>query len=212
MKKSRRKVEANGTQIDRYPKGKKRIESVLKAARRIFVKQGYAGCTMRNIAKQSGTTVGNLQHFFPNKSKLLHDLLEYTVHDFLVGFEAIINDPDKTGEEKLIAYIGTIFDAFPTEEKTKFYPEFWALSNHNKHAAKLLEDLYENGLVPLIQIINEINPKLTKREQREIAISIVGWVEGSVVFVGYQRSWSSSFNAVRRTTIEACLHIIKSHK
>lgn len=199
-------------QIDRYPKGKKRIESLLNAARQILIKKGYGGFTIRNIAKQAGTTVGNLQYFFPNKNKLFHDLLEYTVHDFFIGFEKIAADESISGEEKLAAYINSIYDAFPNEGKTKLFPEFWALSNHNKNVAKFLEEMYERGLIPLTSIIREINPELSKKQVREVAIAIVGCTEGSLIFVGYQRPWTSSFEAVREITLLTCLHMARSYK
>jgi AcrR family transcriptional regulator len=196
----------------RYPKGKERVERILKAAKDILVKKGYPGLTMRNIAAAAATTVGNLQYYYSDKDRLLKDLLNYTVQGFFENFATISENPKSSPEDKLIAYIDCIFDAFPIEEKGKFYPEFWALSNHDKVAAQLMEEMYETGLLPLQKIITEINPTLSRTEVKDIAITIVGSVEGLVVFVGYQRPWAKSLKAVRRYVIQSCLYLVKAER
>jgi AcrR family transcriptional regulator len=194
----------------RYPKGKERVEMILNAAKDILVKKGYPGLTMRNIAAAAATTVGNLQYYYSDKDRLLKDLLNYMVHGFFESFTTILENPKSSPEAKLIAYIDCIFDAFPIEDKGKFYPEFWALSNHDKVAAQLMEEMYETGMVSLQKIISEINPTLTRTEVKDIAITIVGSVEGLVVFVGYERPWAKSLKAVRRYVIQNCLHLVKT--
>lgn len=194
----------------RYPKGKERVEKILKAAKDVFITKGYGGLTMRNVAAGAGTTVGNLQYYYPDKDRLLRDLLEYMVHGFFESFNSISQNPRKTAEEKLIAWIDCIFDAFPIEDKGRFYPELWALANHDAAAAKLMEEMYETGMVTLQGIIRVMNPKLTTREVKDIAVTIVGSIEGLVVFVGYRRPWAKSIKAVRRYVMNSCLNLVRT--
>jgi len=194
----------------RYPKGKERVERILKAAKDIFIKDGYGGLTMRNVAAAAGTTVGNLQYYYPDKDRLLGDLLHYMVHGFFEKFAAITQNPRTSAEEKFSAWINCVFDAFPIEAKVKFYPEFWALSNHDKVAAKLMEEMYETGMVSLQKIISDLNPGLTRREVKDIAVTIVGSVEGLVVFVGYERPWAKSLKTVRRYALRSCWYLVKT--
>ena len=194
----------------RYPKGKERVEKILKAAKDVFITKGYGGLTMRNVAAGAGTTVGNLQYYYPDKDRLLRDLLEYMVHGFFESFNSISQNPRKTAEEKLIAWIDCIFDAFPIEDKGRFYPELWALANHDAAAAKLMEEMYETGMVTLQGIIRVMNPKLTTREVKDIAVTIVGSIEGLVVFVGHRRPWAKSIKAVRRYVMNSCLNLVRT--
>ena len=120
MKKTRESLNRPGTA--RYPKGKERVEKILNAAKNVLVKEGYGGLTMRNVALGAGTTVGNLQYYYADKDRLLHDMLEYMVTGFFEDFSAILQDPKRMAEEKLVAYIDCIFDAFSVEDKGKFYP------------------------------------------------------------------------------------------
>lgn len=184
---------------------------ILNAAKNVLIKEGYSGLTMRNVAAGAGTTVGNLQYYYADKDRLLRDMLEYMVHGFFDDFNAILQDSNRTAEEKLVAYIDCIFEAFSIEDKGKFYPEFWAWSNHDATAAKLMEEMYETGFVSLHGIIREINPKLTTREVKDMAITIVGSIEGLVVFLGYRRPWAKSLKKVRDYTVSSCLHLVKSN-
>jgi AcrR family transcriptional regulator len=209
MRTTRESLNRPGTA--RYPKGKERVEMILNAAKNVLIKEGYSGLTMRNVAAGAGTTVGNLQYYYADKDRLLRDMLEYMVHGFFDDFNAILQDSNRTAEEKLVAYIDCIFEAFSIEDKGKFYPEFWAWSNHDATAAKLMEEMYETGFVSLHGIIREINPKLTTREVKDMAITIVGSIEGLVVFLGYRRPWAKSLKKVRDYTVSSCLHLVKSN-
>jgi AcrR family transcriptional regulator len=209
MKKTREALNRPGTA--RYPKGKERVEKILKAAKNVLVKEGYGGLTMRNVALGAGTTVGNLQYYYADKDRLLHDMLEYMVTGFFEEFSAILQDPKRMAEEKLVAYIDCIFDAFSIEDKGKFYPELWAWSNHYPVAAKLMEEMYETGFSYLNGIIRQINPKLTAREIKDMTITIVGSIEGLVVFLGYRRPWAKSLKSVRDYTVSSCLHLVKTN-
>ena len=209
MKKTRESLNRPGTA--RYPKGKERVEKILNAAKNVLVKEGYGGLTMRNVALGAGTTVGNLQYYYADKDRLLHDMLEYMVTGFFEDFSAILQDPKRMAEEKLVAYIDCIFDAFSVEDKGIFYPELWAWSNHNPVAAKLMEEMYETGFSYLNGIIRQINPKLTAREVKDMTITIVGSIEGLVVFLGYRRPWAKSLKSVRDYTVSSCLHLVKTN-
>jgi len=51
-------------------------ERILRAAGRLFVRQGYETTTMQDIVKAARTSVGNLYFYFGNKERLLATLLE----------------------------------------------------------------------------------------------------------------------------------------
>jgi AcrR family transcriptional regulator len=209
MKNSSKSMNRPGTA--RYPKGKERMEQILKAAKDVLIREGYGGLSMRNVALAAGTTVGNLQYYYADKDRLLRDMLEYMVNGFFEEFSAILRDPGKMAEEKLVAYIDCIFDAFSVEDKGKFYPEIWAWSNHYPTAAKLMEEMYEAGFAYLHDILRQINPTLTTREVKDLAITIVGSIEGLVVFLGYRRPWAKSLRSVRNYTVSSCLHLVKTN-
>lgn len=56
---------------------------VRETARRLFNSQGYKKVTLRQIAHEAGTTIGNLTYHFPRKEDLLLDIQQELYTDFL---------------------------------------------------------------------------------------------------------------------------------
>lgn len=56
-------------------RGHARVESLLKAASATVAEEGLAGLTMHGVARRSGTSIGSLYHFFPDRDSLLMGLV-----------------------------------------------------------------------------------------------------------------------------------------
>jgi AcrR family transcriptional regulator len=50
---------------------------ILEAARKLFMKRGYQGATMRGIAKEAGVDASLIVHFFGNKLNLFSDAVQW---------------------------------------------------------------------------------------------------------------------------------------
>lgn len=50
--------------------GKLRVAAILEAAAAVIAEKGYEGATMAEIAARSGTKIGSLYRFFPNKESV----------------------------------------------------------------------------------------------------------------------------------------------
>ena len=61
----------------------RRTADVLEAARRLFVRRGWDGTTMADIAAASGFAVGTLYEIFPAKEAILRSLLEERIDRLL---------------------------------------------------------------------------------------------------------------------------------
>ena len=55
--------------------GKLRVAAILEAATAVLAEKGYEGATMAEIAARSGTKIGSLYRFFPNKESLADTIL-----------------------------------------------------------------------------------------------------------------------------------------
>jgi len=51
-------------------------ESILTEAEREFFEKGYINASLRQIAKRSGMTIGNLYHYFDSKEALFNELVK----------------------------------------------------------------------------------------------------------------------------------------
>lgn len=83
-------------------------QQILNAAEREFLAHGYQNGSMRNIARRSHTTIGNIYHYFSNKEALLdaiigdlpeqleilldiHQNYDVSSIDFTLSFEEIVS-------------------------------------------------------------------------------------------------------------------------
>ena len=62
---------------------------ILEAARALFTRDGYEATTMQQIVARAGTSIGNAYFYFPNKERLLAELIEQCTHDVWDGTEAL---------------------------------------------------------------------------------------------------------------------------
>ena len=61
---------ARPVQAPQRSNGKLRVAAILEAAAAVIAENGYEGATMAEIAARSGTKIGSLYRFFPNKESL----------------------------------------------------------------------------------------------------------------------------------------------
>jgi len=59
---------------------------ILKSALRLFATHGYAGTSIRMIARAAGISVGLLYNYFPSKADLLGALFEESMRDVQASF------------------------------------------------------------------------------------------------------------------------------
>jgi len=69
--------------VSNLSKGKKTAKSLLVAARDLFVLNGYAAVSMREIALKLGINAGAIYNHFPSKQEILFRLLEDHMLDLL---------------------------------------------------------------------------------------------------------------------------------
>lgn len=60
-------------------RGERRVDAILDAAAALIAEIGYDELTLRKVAKRSGSAIGSIYHFFPDKEALLDALLERIV-------------------------------------------------------------------------------------------------------------------------------------
>ena len=70
-----RTVRANTRKKPQQERSVAMVATLLEAATRVFVKEGYAKATTNRIAKAAGVSVGSLYQYFPSKDAIAVELL-----------------------------------------------------------------------------------------------------------------------------------------
>lgn len=73
--------------------------SILAAAKTLFYQKGYNNASIRDIARNSGITVGNVYRYFPNKESVLEGIVS-PVYEKIMDYIAISERYIKAGENK----------------------------------------------------------------------------------------------------------------
>src|SRR5471030_2552700 len=79
-------LEAGAAQAPKRLRGRIRVAAIMDSAVQLFAEKGYDAATMTEIAAHSGTAIGSLYRFFPNKEALADALLLRYAQHVLGGF------------------------------------------------------------------------------------------------------------------------------
>lgn len=79
----------------------RRADTLVAAATQVIGKNGFAGATMRDIAKAAGTHVPTLYDYFPSKEALLEAIYRREMEAALKGILRDV-DPDRPAAEQLL--------------------------------------------------------------------------------------------------------------
>lgn len=182
---------------------------ILEAARDIFIEHGYHGFTMRRIAGRSGLSLGNLVYHYKTKDLLLNDLLDAVIDGYEQIFIDIVGDRTLSAKRKLVDIIELIVVDLGTRETTHFFPELWALANHNAHAASGLDLLYRRVRNQIVKVVMEVNPQLTRSQCELLALFISASLEGHTMFVGHRRKSSKSRKQIAKLASSTFVQMVE---
>src|SRR5471032_1476331 len=88
-------------------RGEQRMAAMLDAAAAVFAQAGYDAATMTAIAEQSGSSIGALYQYFPNKLALAKALREHYGEEMARRWTTLIADASQLS---IAALVDRIFD------------------------------------------------------------------------------------------------------
>lgn len=72
----------------RQERGQRRVDEILDAGEALILEVGVAACSIQELARRSGASVGSIYHFFPTKEAIFDALRER----FAAGARELVND------------------------------------------------------------------------------------------------------------------------
>lgn len=191
-------------------KGTDRIDKIMTAARDVLINQGYAGFTMRAVAVECGISVGNLNYYYRSKPDLLSDLLDTVITGYVNEFDVILAGSLESPELALEETIRFIIDDLGTKETTVFFPELWALSNHDSKAARQMHSLYAKARQNFDELIPKINPTLSTRQVKQLSLFLSASIEGHTMFAGYRKPWAGQRRQIKNIAAKSLVDLVKN--
>jgi len=87
-------------------------QAILNAATKVFAQRGYHEARISSIAEKASVATGSVYLYFRNKEEILVTLFERLWNGVLAGASAAASQKDLRPEEKLMALVDLVFDAF----------------------------------------------------------------------------------------------------
>jgi AcrR family transcriptional regulator len=206
-----KKEQQRRARVATYEKGQARIEAILEAAAEVLISQGYKKLTLRQIALQAGITVGNLTYYYRSKDALLKDLLDHILHTYLDEMDRIVEASGDSPEDRFVAIVEYLIEDLHTQRTTRFFPELWALANHDDYAAELMETMYAEQRQALFDLIHAINPKLDEQQTSHLALFVSSSIEGMTMFVGAGKKQEGALESMKKMACRSFLLLIADH-
>lgn len=84
----------------RQPRSERRLAHFLEVAAEIIVEVGFEATTMTEIAQRSGTSIGGLYHYFPDKDAVAAALLNEYRQDLRTAWRPLLETADAMSHEE----------------------------------------------------------------------------------------------------------------
>jgi AcrR family transcriptional regulator len=147
--------------------GRLRVAAILEAAAAIVDEKGYEGTTMAEIAERSGTKIGSLYRFFPNKESVADTLLENGREYMAVAF-------DQFQAEVHTLSVDTFADGLMSLLCKLFArPGYKKLLDSGKEWSEKREQLRVSVLRRVVQSLMAHTPTLARESAADIAVVVL---------------------------------------
>lgn len=183
--------------------------SILQAARDIFMNDGYSRFTMRKVAVAANISLGNLNYHFPRKDALLKALLELVIDGYIAEFDRRRLAAGEAPEQQLTAVLEFWIDDVLNVTTTNFFPELWALANHDSQVADMTDGLYQRARQPLLALLPQVNPRLSADDAEQLALLMCASMEGLTIFAGHAKPWAPRHHELKTRLVAAFLAMVR---
>lgn len=151
---------------------KKTREKIQESAIRLFNERGYQQVSLRDIAKEADTTIGNLTYHFPQKENLLISILDDLHMEFPIKMSGEIHRA-----ELLSHLLNSFVSIQENEEKQPFY---YQNINELTMDSRYIFEKSETFQVQLYEYYNSVFRKL--QEDGVLRLDISGEVLQSLAY------------------------------
>lgn len=170
-----------------------RREAFLRAAYRVIKREGFAGVTVRSVAKEAGFTTGALVHYVDSMDQLLVEASEFSareVRDKMLAAEAL-DDP-------LLSLREVLYLALPSDEDKRgnwnYFLGFWERSVYNAAVRKVTHLRYTEWLkrtarlIRRAQLAGDISTKVNTKEASRACVALIDGIAIQVLRSGQSLS------------------------
>ena len=147
-------------------------EKILSQAKLLFAQKGYAGVSVRSLAKAVGVTPAALYHHFPDKKTLYLETVQFAFFNKAQAFSAVWQS-EQPAIEKLRLFVESLAELLLADLDFHRLIQHELLEADDERMKLLAEDVFYEQFSELLQLFQELAPKL---DAHLAAISVLGLI------------------------------------
>jgi len=145
-------------------------EKIKEAARKVFMKKGYAATRTRDIAEEAGINLALLNYYFRSKEKLFNHVMKEKMQQFFGVLLPVINDPSTKLEIKIELIVSNYIDTLSENPDLPLF--VW--SEMKDDADHLPDILPVEKLTPKVSFIKQLQEKRPDIHPAHFLMNILG--------------------------------------
>ncbi len=182
---------------------------ILTTATRLLVELGAESMSFRNVARELGMSIGNLQYYFPTRASLLDAVCEEWSATWSAGARAAA-DAAPTPREALIRMID-YWLASQRREEVKIFWQLFTLSAYDDETTREVQRRQDDELIDHIaRRLRTVHPGFGRSEALRRAALIASLIDGAGLFLGYGRPTRPGLRGLRNDVRAAAIALIDS--
>ncbi len=132
-------------------KREKTKQNILKSAVSLFKKKGIQNVTVEEIAASSNMAKGSFFYHFPNKDKIVYEIINIAFEGYFNNPKKIVNDRSLAANEKLEQVLSSLFYSLTPQEDIAQIFQLGIPIIYEKY----INEIRFNELIPLLSSIIE---------------------------------------------------------
>jgi AcrR family transcriptional regulator len=144
-------------------------EKIKEAARKVFMKKGYAATRTRDIAEEAGINLALLNYYFRSKEKLFNQVMKEKMQQFFGVLLPVISDPSTKLEIKIELIVSNYIDTLTENPDLPLF-----VLSEMKDADHLTDILPVEKLTPKVSFIKQLQEKRPDINPVHFLMNILG--------------------------------------
>ena len=181
---------------------------ILNASAKLFVKNGYDGTSVRQIAKEAGVNIAMISYYFKSKEGVLVDLINDTSNK-MDEKTSRIKDLDLEPRERISLLFRTYVDHFVDYDLVSYVFGTELSLNRNKNIVNLILSIISKSHQYMHQCIKDCKPDMDDTLCKVMPVMILGMVNKALstpramdISLG-----NDSFSSNNKNEIRKILHL-----
>ena len=178
--------------------------NILNASAQLFVKNGFDGTSVRQIAKEAGVNIAMISYYFKSKEGVLVHLINETSNQMLEKTKHI-KDMDLAPRERISLLFRTYVDHFVDHDLVSYVFGTELSLNRNKNIVDLILAIIDRNDKYIQNCIKECKPDIDDTICKVMPVMILGMVNKALstptamdVALGDERFSSKNKSEVRK--------------